>query len=962
MAEKQNYNQKCSAVGSYSYASNFKLYVELEETSVSTSDNTSKVKYNVYCQSSGSGSISSKHLKYFKINGDVIINETVSVSASSPNALIKIASGTTGAISHKSDGSKTISFTAQIKASSYGVSASINKDFELTKIERYFTSTPGFSKKSKTETTFTFNWSTSETCSQVILYMGGKQRGKLENISAKSGTITGTGLSANTSYDTYLVCTRKDSGKTTNTSTKSYTTYSYPYCSSAPNFNIGDNVTLDFYNPLNRPLSIQMYSYASNSFVSDKINIGSVSYYIGFSEIASSLYSSIPNQQKSQYNIDVYYGENKAIKQGGEYQVRGTETPIFNSGFEVVPGNYNTLRGEDSESVIIGYSDIIVTMGQRLMNQNSAQNYASLKQMRVDVGSKNATGSISFEDSQYSGSSVSISAVPSNEVKATLIDSRGLSASKTIVLNALNYYKPTIASISATRVDYVTSRVILTFAINFWNQKFGTASDSVQNSIKKLFYRYRKTTDSNWTEEAINLDLAQCTVSGSTLTGSFEIQGDLGVDGFNVDNAYQIILTEKDALEDLNNSETHAIATVLTGSPAIAIKGKSVAIGKKIEREGMFDVGLPIRSTSVFYDYGGEIQPLPSGNDDRDYWNYLPNGIYWYGNSGSVPNMPALYGFVEKRGFCGPGDFTVLFYTQNQGPIYRKSGNVNGVTGWKSICIIAKDGSAGAGLINSDGTSIIRDCNNTNVTVDATGGVLCLGFQNTNGINFLNGKVSINNEGKFYYNHNGLYAPNGSGIYLNEYGNIITQKTMTSGEWKVVNNGTALLALAFSNNYCTLAGGLRVSDNLTVNGAIYVDSASIRSQYIYNNQNVDNSPNLYITSNGWFRRTSGSSKRWKTDITEEIEDRLNPVALYSLPIKQFKYKNDCLSKDSVRYGKNILGFIAEDVAEIYEPAAQYDEDGNVEMWNAQVMIPAMLKLIQEQKKEIDILKKQIKGE
>ena len=139
-----------------------------------------------------------------------------------------------------------------------------------------------------------------------------------------------------------------------------------------------------------------------------------------------------------------------------------------------------------------------------------------------------------------------------------------------------------------------------------------------------------------------------------------------------------------------------------------------------------------------------------------------------------------------------------------------------------------------------------------------------------------------------------------------------------------------------------------------------ISTNAIQSQYIYDNNIQTNSPNLYITSLGNFRRTTGSSKRWKKDITTNIEDRLNPKALYNLPIKQFKYKKGCISKNDIRYEKNILGFIAEDVAEIYEPAAQYDENGNVEMWNSNVMIPALLYLIQDLNERLKKLEEKIK--
>lgn len=130
------YTKQCSKVGSFSYANNFILYVTLTERNVSINDNTSYVDYNVYCQSSGSGSISAKHLKYFSINGEEKTNTTEQVNVSSPNAYIPISNGSIGPIKHDDDGSKVISFEAKIEGATYGVSASLNDNFTLTTIQR----------------------------------------------------------------------------------------------------------------------------------------------------------------------------------------------------------------------------------------------------------------------------------------------------------------------------------------------------------------------------------------------------------------------------------------------------------------------------------------------------------------------------------------------------------------------------------------------------------------------------------------------------------------------------------------------------------------------------------------------------------------------------------------------------------------------------------------------------------
>lgn len=130
------YTKGCSAVGSFSYAGNFTLYVELNEVDIDVNNNRSKIQYNVYCQSSGSGSINSEHNKWFRLNGKVIIDENVQVNASSPNAYIAIASGTTGYITHNNDGTMSVAFGAVIKGKTYGVSAETSGIFTMSTIPR----------------------------------------------------------------------------------------------------------------------------------------------------------------------------------------------------------------------------------------------------------------------------------------------------------------------------------------------------------------------------------------------------------------------------------------------------------------------------------------------------------------------------------------------------------------------------------------------------------------------------------------------------------------------------------------------------------------------------------------------------------------------------------------------------------------------------------------------------------
>ena len=117
--------------------------------------------------------------------------------------------------------------------------------------------------------------------------------------------------------------------------------------------------------------------------------------------------------------------------------------------------------------------------------------------------------------------------------------------------------------------------------------------------------------------------------------------------------------------------------------------------------------------------------------------------------------------------------------------------------------------------------------------------------------------------------------------------------------------------------------------------------------------------NVRVNSNGTLYRYSSSSMRYKTDITTRLSDELDPERLYDLKVWQYKYREGHLDKDDQRYGQDIIGFIAEDVKQKYPIAANYNEDGEVENWNVEMIVPAMLKLIQDQKKEIDELKERL---
>ena len=113
---------------------------------------------------------------------------------------------------------------------------------------------------------------------------------------------------------------------------------------------------------------------------------------------------------------------------------------------------------------------------------------------------------------------------------------------------------------------------------------------------------------------------------------------------------------------------------------------------------------------------------------------------------------------------------------------------------------------------------------------------------------------------------------------------------------------------------------------------------------------------------GYIRYATGSSRRFKHDIEDINADYLDPSLLYNLPVRQFIFNEDYIDADDDRQGLYIPGFIAEEVAEHYPIAADIGAtEGEFDNWNERLVIPGMLKLIQDHKKMLDAQQAQIDG-
>ena len=117
--------------------------------------------------------------------------------------------------------------------------------------------------------------------------------------------------------------------------------------------------------------------------------------------------------------------------------------------------------------------------------------------------------------------------------------------------------------------------------------------------------------------------------------------------------------------------------------------------------------------------------------------------------------------------------------------------------------------------------------------------------------------------------------------------------------------------------------------------------------------NVDS---VGLLSDGSVVRNVSSSKRYKNHIRNLEYDDVKGILDITPCV--FTFKAGYLAEDEPKNGKPVHGFYAEDVEENYGEGVIY-KDGLVENWNERTMIPAMLRVIQEQERRIKDLERRM---
>ena len=113
---------------------------------------------------------------------------------------------------------------------------------------------------------------------------------------------------------------------------------------------------------------------------------------------------------------------------------------------------------------------------------------------------------------------------------------------------------------------------------------------------------------------------------------------------------------------------------------------------------------------------------------------------------------------------------------------------------------------------------------------------------------------------------------------------------------------------------------------------------------------------LCIASNIVYKLSS-SSKRYKNHVRNM--DSSEADKLLKVPVVWFQYKKGYLKEGDSFEDKPVPGFYAEDVYKQYPEGVIFNEDGQIEDWNYRTMIPAMMKVIQDQNEKINNLSQRL---
>lgn len=344
-------------------------------------------------------------------------------------------------------------------------------------------------------------------------------------------------------------------------------------CSSS--FNDEQNPYFKYSNPANASMSCWLEINPTGEHLATRTLSGtSGTYTWNLTETErNQLRAKTPNSNIATCRIGLYStigGTTNPDYRDVQYRIVNANPDKTNLLLEVYDSNRTTIAlTRNADIMVKGYS----TLHVRKIGNAVAQKSATMKEYKLEnVSQSYSTSTQDFEIAKYS----------KNNFTFYSTDSRGNSTPTSHTFPwFVDYFDITKGSISLTRNQGgVGEEVTLNFNGTIWNGNFGDFQDLTTTGVDNVdnlttIYRYKKTTDTQWTTGTTTINP---TLNDNNYSYSGLIAGDTQTHGFDVDDSYDFEVVISDSLSTVTFS-----AILGTGKPAIAVYGNKVALGDKYD-------------------------------------------------------------------------------------------------------------------------------------------------------------------------------------------------------------------------------------------------------------------------------------------------------------------------------------------------------------------------------------------
>lgn len=682
--------------------SHYTLKLIVTETDVNQANNTSKVNWTAQLVSSGGWSFSTIGATVtVKINGVTVYNKYAQRSISA-NGTLTIASGTTSAITHNADGSKSVACSLkwdQNSTSSYTPGdCTASGTLALTTIPRYPTSSISSIAKDINSVTIYSTYSVA-TPTQVQVYNGDTLVG---TYTSSLTAINIQGLSPNTTYN-FKVRGYANGGWGAFSNVVAVKTYDYARFTNLANTIIGETLTVGISNPSGASVTLFVTNADESIYFVSGMALSAGTTYLNTNNYnVANMYASIPNSltgtaryiiKTSQNGYDYWVAENKTITVNSN-----TNKPTFSDFTFADVAFYIPSLTKDSSKFVQGCSTarVSITTAQKAVAKNSA----SIIQYRIVIGDTQKQTDYSSSATVYKD----FENVNSSVMTVSAIDSRGLQTTVTKTAGWIPYFSMYYNKISVYREGGVGTKVFFDLSAFFKVVTIG----SHNNSCSNLAYRYRVKGSSTWSNFITLYDTMQSTLNNlygkltkNASTGEVTDNGTnnfLTTDFNNTEQSFAVG-TEYEIQFNIVDLPSHTFSSVITlssGIPCTAKRknGELYEVGINCFPEAGVDLKVlnTVKSALFLGMLQGGLKSVDSRND-----NYAPNerpaGLYVDFKDNDTDGLNdggSYHGVLTFRTYGSGNDLSggkawQLGFTEN-GNIYKRQST--STTTWGSWSLI----------------------------------------------------------------------------------------------------------------------------------------------------------------------------------------------------------------------------------------------------------------------------------